>query len=261
MTPAIAGMRVALEAAALLGMLGVLAVARRLGLGAEWSRKLAHVGLGGAALAWPLLFDAAWPAAVVAALTVIVLVALRVVPMAARAAGGAVCGVSRRTTGDLWFPVAAASLFALTGGHALTYAVPVATLALADAAAALVGRRWGRHRFHVGAARKSVEGSLAFAGVAFVIALGGLSLAPDGALGVSRDATLALGAALAYAAATTVAEAVSTHGLDNVTVPFAGATAMTLLVADPAAATVLLSASAAAVAALAITPRTEARAR
>lgn len=218
--------RIALMSVALLAMLGALALARRAGLDPEWSRKGAHVSLGLVTLTWPIVFDSAWPAVVVAALTVIVLVSLRVVPVIKRAAGCAVCGVTRRTSGDVLFPVVAAVLFAVTGGDLLLYVVPIATLTFADAAAALVGRTAGRRRYRVRGEKKSVEGSLAFFALSFVIALVGLAL-------VSSVPSVPL-AAFGYATAMTVVEAVSTGGSDNLTVPLVGAALMTVFAPDEA---------------------------
>ena len=76
---------------------------------------------------------------------------------------------------------------------------------IGDALAAVIGRRWGRHRFPGG---KSVEGSLVF-------------------LGVTLGITLALGASLPAAAGValilTVLEAPSLPVDDNLFLPLAGA--------------------------------------
>ena len=232
MTTASACVRIALMSSALLLMLCTLAAARRAGLNAEWSRKLAHVGLGLVTLTWPLAFDATWPALVLAALTVIVLVSLRAVPAVKQVAGGAVCGVTRHTSGDLWFPVAAAALFAVTGGDLLLYVVPMATLTFGDAAAALVGRAPGRRRYRVGDTRKSVEGSLSFFAFALVIAL--VAVAAGSGVPV---ATLA---ALVYATVMTLVEAVSTGGSDNLTVPLVGSGLMAVLASGDATVVVAM---------------------
>lgn len=90
-----------------------------------------------------------------------------------------------------------------------------------DALGEPVGTRWGRHRYRVPTlfgvpASRSLEGSTAVLCGGFVAALAGLLLA-----GLEpRDA---LGAAALSALVGTVVEAVSSHGLDNLTVQAAAA--------------------------------------
>lgn len=82
-------------------------------------------------------------------------------------------------------------------------------MGLADPAASYVGRRWGRRSF-LGA---SVEGTVVFALVAFVIVL------------VRHDAATAV----AVAAATALAERLSWPLDDNATIPVVGAGVITLM--------------------------------
>ena len=97
------------------------------------------------------------------------------------------------------------------------YDKPVAIASLAfiivgDTLAALVGRRFGRHRFHAG---KSVEGSLACLSGCLVVA----ALVPDIAFPVA-----AIGAVIA-----TLIEAYPLGVDDNVSVPFISGLAMTII--------------------------------
>ena len=96
------------------------------------------------------------------------------------------------------------------------YTKPVAIAALTfiivgDTLAALVGRRFGRHRF----GRKSVEGSLACLAGTLLVAV----LVPD----------LALPVALFGAVVAAITEALSTRIDDNISVPIVSGLAMTLL--------------------------------
>ena len=96
------------------------------------------------------------------------------------------------------------------------YSKPIAIAALAfiivgDVLAALIGRKFGRHRF----GRKSVEGSLACLVGTLVVA----SLAPGIALSVG-----VFGAVVA-----TITEAASSRIDDNISVPIISGLAMTLL--------------------------------
>ena len=213
---------VAAIAAALLGMLALLgAVAPR--LHPEIPRKVAHVALGASALLHPWLFDEAWPVVVLGLLTLLVLAALRVVvPLRARL-GAVVHGVRRVGEGDLWFPVSATLLFVATAGDPLLHAIPMLTLTAADAAAALVGVRWGRRRFATADGWKSVEGSAAFFAVAFLAAAVPLLLV-DG-----RGAAHALLVAGGFALLLTPVELAAWRGLDNLLVPLGGLVVLRLL--------------------------------
>ncbi len=65
-------------------------------------------------------------------------------------------------------------MFVLSDGRTLLYVVPILVLTFADAAAALVGVAFGRLRYSTVGGSKSLEGSAAFLGVAFLCA--GMSL-------------------------------------------------------------------------------------
>jgi dolichol kinase len=95
------------------------------------------------------------------------------------------------------------------------YTKPIAVAALTfiivgDTLAALIGRRFGRHRF----GRKSVEGSLACLAGTLLVAI----FAPD----------LALPVALFGATVAAITEALSTRIDDNISVPIISGLAMTL---------------------------------
>lgn len=89
----------------------------------------------------------------------------------------------------------------------------VLVLALADPAAALVGRRFGRRRLY---RDKSVIGSAAFFTVAFVIAAVIIAMRFPG-----LSAAAWLGSAAVIAATGTVAELLGGHVQDNVSIPVA----------------------------------------
>lgn len=90
-----------------------------------------------------------------------------------------------------------------------------------DAVGEPVGTRWGKHRYAVPslmgvAAQRSLEGSAAVAVVSTAVAFGGLYTA-------GYPVPTALGAALACGLGSMAVEAVSNHGLDNLTIQVAGA--------------------------------------
>ena len=96
-----------------------------------------------------------------------------------------------------------------------------------DAVGEPVGTRWGRHRYRVPSlagvsATRSIEGSSA-------VLLCGAAAAIIVLLARGHAAPAALGVGLACGAAGALVEAVSTHGLDNLTVQLAGAATAFLL--------------------------------
>lgn len=208
---------IALVAAGLVAMLAALRVVRaRTGLHPELLRKMAHVGLGLAALSFPWLFTERWPVLLLGALALSTLLALRHVPRLRATVGGVVNGVSRTSGGDLYFPVAATGLFLLSGGDRILYSLPLLTLAFADAVAALIGVYYGKVRYDGADGPKSVEGSLAFFLVAFLAIHIPLLLYTE----TGRLESLLIG--LTFGALVMLLEAVAWRGLDNVFIPFGG---------------------------------------
>jgi dolichol kinase len=104
------------------------------------------------------------------------------------------------------------------------YIAAAGTMAMTwgDALAAIVGKRWGRHHYQIGRGRRSFEGSAAMFIASFVAILLTLLLTPGSALSpqsVPIGFNAALIASLIAALAATIAEGVSPHGTDNLSVP------------------------------------------
>ncbi len=195
----------------------------------EWSRKAVHVGMGLVCTAFPWLFTEFWQVAVTVAGATTLLLAIRLVPALQMRFGRVLGGVGRSSMGDVFFPVSVLLLFAQAGHEPVFYVVPMLLLALADAAAALVGTSWGRRSFTADEGFKTWEGSLAFLAVAFLSAVLPLLLArPE--LG-GRAALVALCIALV----TMLLEASAWRGLDNLFVPLAALVMLRLYVPMPEA--------------------------
>lgn len=203
----------------LLAMLVVLRFARsRVRLDAELSRKGMHLALGASAVAYPWLFRSALPAFVLAAATIGVLLTIRLSRRAHGVLGGVVDGVARASDGELYFPVAVATLFWLSRGDRVLFLVPVLTLTLADATAALIGVRYGQTPFVAAGKRqtKSLEGSSAFVLVAYFSAHIPLALFS------SAGKVECLLIAATFALLVMLLEAVAWRGLDNLFIPIGG---------------------------------------
>lgn len=202
-------------AAMLLAMLAVLAAVRGR-MNAEVSRKAAHVGLGLALVALPwLLHDVAQVAALVS-LAIVVMLAIRLVPALRQKYGCVVHGVRRSGHGDLYFPIAALLVFVAAQGDHVLYAVPMLTLTVADAVAALVGRRYGRNRYATTEGRKSLEGSFAFFAAAFLSSHVPLLVLTD----IGRMESILVG--VGFGTLVMLLEAISWRGLDNLLIPLGG---------------------------------------
>jgi phytol kinase len=182
----------------------------------ELIRKLLHVGMGLVTLSFPWVFDAAWPVLLLTVGSVAALLLLRLTPL-----GNVLSAVNRPSFGEAYFPVAVALLFAQflhndrdQPDHRLVlYLVPILLLTLADAAAALIGVAYGRHRFATSEGEKSAEGSTAFFTCAFFcVHVPVLLLTTNG-----RPETLLIAVLMAWLA--TIFEAVAWRGLDNLALP------------------------------------------
>ncbi|PJI93137.1 phytol kinase [Yoonia maricola] len=198
-------------------LLGLMAVVKRLAaardISAEVQRKLVHIGTGLYALSLPWLFTDDWPVYMLVGLTLIVMAILRLPAFAKGGIGETLHGVERQSYGDLLLALAVGTVFLLSDGQAILYILPIATLTLADAAAALTGSRYGRKFFTIEDGQKSIEGSTAFFMITLVIAMVCLLLLSD----VSRPNVILL--AVMVAAFGTLVEADSWRGFDNFFLP------------------------------------------
>lgn len=195
-----------------LGTAGVLCVAeiwsRKLAPKPENVRKLAHVGAA--------LFACLLPFVVHHHLTVlgIAITSLAGIFLARRA--GILTGldrVERPSFGVELFPVAVWITYLLAGEQSWQFCAALLVLGFSDSAAALVGERFGRHRYHLLGGDKTLEGTLAFLATAIPILW--ISVILTSGAGILA----ALGAATLAAAAAALAEALTPRGLDNLTIP------------------------------------------
>jgi dolichol kinase len=108
------------------------------------------------------------------------------------------------------------------------YIAAAGTMAMTwgDALAAIVGKRWGRHYYQIGRGRRSFEGSAAMFIASLIAMLLTLLYVPGSALSplsTPISFTAALLSSIAAAIVATLAEGVSPHGTDNISVPLLAA--------------------------------------
>jgi len=202
---------------------GVRWLSVRFGLPPEVRRKAVHVGMGASSLAFPWIFDSVLAVALLGALCLGLLTLIR--RREARQADNRTAvlyGVERASLGDVWFPLAVTIVFALARRHEgvegiLLFVIPILILTVADAAGALVGTRYGEHRFSCLSGWKSAEGCFSFFIAAFLSVHIPLLLFSE----VGRTETLLIAAILGFTV--TLFEGISVRGIDNLVVPVASA--------------------------------------
>jgi phytol kinase len=182
----------------------------------ELSRKLLHITMGLLLCPLPWIFDRFWPVAALCGVYVALLTARRFLVALDNHVAAVLDGVGRKSLGEFLFPIAVAVVFALAAGDRVAYLAPILILTLADAAAAIIGKRYGAFRFVTKGGCKSLEGSFAFAVVAF--AASHLTFLLLGTGGRLESVLLALVVALPL----TLVEAYATGGWDNLLTPLGG---------------------------------------
>lgn len=189
---------------------------------AEFTRKLVHISVGVLIFFAPTLFSYSLPAIVLA-------VTFIVVNYAAIRLGlfKSMHDTGRKSYGTVYYPLAFLLLVVF-----LWYSDPVVisasmlVLALADAAAAIVGENVKHpHRYNLSGDGKTVQGSTAMFVTTFAAVLASVAFLSKG----ERVELLELAAVAFVASATATAwEAISSKGLDNLTIPLS--VALTLFI-------------------------------
>ena len=201
----------ALVGAGFLLIFGLAEIWRSLGNpSAELSRKSVHFAGGLLVLAFPWIFANRW--------TVIGLVSVFAFLIWGTERVGllkSVHGVARKTEGGLFYPLAVALLFVLAYDNPAFYVVAALTLIVSDAAAAVLGTAYGTTKYSVEEDQRSLEGSMSFLVITFLVVHLPLLLMTEIDRGVS--AILAVLISLIV----TLLEGVSLRGSDNFIVPMA----------------------------------------
>lgn len=188
----------------------------------EYTRKLVHLGGGVVVYFLPHVFASHWPVLALAA------VFLAITALSQRYGKlSSVHGVERISVGAWVYPISVYALFVLARGDALRFQIPILILAFSDAFGAIVGKTYGLVKYKVMDQLRSLEGSIAFFVVAFLVTH--IPLLLSGQTG--RLEAVLIAAILALLA--TCFEAISLGGSDNVLIPFGAYFALNrLLVLD-----------------------------
>ncbi|MFT5779034.1 MAG: phytol kinase [Crocinitomicaceae bacterium] len=183
---------------------------RRFKVQAEVTRKIVHVVTGIITLLFPPLIGNHWLVLFLCGSFLLILLVsfpLKMLP--------SINAVDRKTRGSLIYPVIVycSFLIYLEFDNLTFYYIPILTLALCDPIAALVGKRfpWGRYKTF--GHTKTMSGSFGFffsAAILSILLLIQLEEIPP---------FMALLASLCIAFTTTIAEALTHKGYDNLTIP------------------------------------------
>ncbi|HZA39903.1 MAG TPA: hypothetical protein VFA00_04680 [Actinomycetota bacterium] len=191
------------------------AMARRWSLSAEVGRKLAHVWCGLLAAALP--FFLSFPA--------IALLSVAFVPFMVSSRQfqlfPVIHSAERSTYGEVYFPIGVL-LVALLVPHRNEYVFGVLVLAIADAAANIFGRRYGRRSYKILSGHKTYAGS-----ATFLFSTIGLGMLVMSALGEVTAITAF--AVTAAAAIVTIEEGLLGGGMDNVVLPVTAAAILEMM--------------------------------
>lgn len=178
----------------------------------EVIRKIVHIGTGNVILfAWWLKIPAVvgLSSSILFSLITLLSYWLPLLP--------GINSVGRKSFGTFFYAVSIGILIACFWQQAPQFAVlGVLIMTWGDGFAALIGRRWGRHPYHLGGIQKSWEGSLTMLAVSWLVS----SLLLLCTYGNLWQIWL-IAAVVAVAAA--LLEAYSNLGIDNLTVPLGSA--------------------------------------
>lgn len=134
--------------------------------------------------------------------------------------------------GTVYFAISVTLLFGLlwrpdeVDNNVVVAVAGLMSMTWGDACAALVGQRFGKHKYQIGQAVRSWEGSAAMFLVSIVAIFLVLVLVPGSLFSptsTSYNISLSVYATLASASLATLAEAVSPQGTDNLSVPLVAA--------------------------------------
>lgn len=176
----------------------------------ELSRKSVHFMGGLLVLAFPWIFESRW--------TVIGLVLVFAFLIWGTEKVGllkSIHGVARKTEGGLFYPLAVALLFIVAYDNPPFYLASALALIVSDAAAAILGTRYGTKTYSVEEDRRSLEGSISFFVITLLVVHLPLLLMTE----IDREVSVIL--AVLISLIVTLLEGVSLRGSDNLIVPMA----------------------------------------
>ena len=190
---------------------------------AELTRKLVHFGTGLLTLLFPLMLDNHWLVLFLCTSFALILVLSLKYNLLK-----SINAIDRKSYGSISYPLSVYlcylaydvyhTQFKHVGTGYIMFYLPILILAICDPIAALVGKRWQYGKYNIGSESKTIMGSSMFFISAFVLCCTLLLFMNHS--GKSPYGTIL--ASLIIAIITTLTEALSKKGLDNLFIPLAG---------------------------------------
>lgn len=179
-------------------------------INAEYTRKIVHAGTGLITFLFPVFLSSHWWVLILCISFALILIASLKYNLLK-----SINAVERVTWGSLCYPAAVYLCFLafeFNSRQPFLYYLPILILALCDPLAALAGRRWPFGKYSIFGNDKSLLGSAVFAVIAFGISIPFL-------LNYSPDNLTIIKYSIVIAFVSSIAEAFSTKGFDNLTIP------------------------------------------
>ena len=183
------------------------------GTNAEFTRKIVHIGSGNVVLiAWWLQIPS-WvliAASFIASIIALISYFLPILP--------SINSVGRKSLGTFFYALSIGILAQVfwSTGHPQYLVIGILVMAWGDGMAAIIGQKFGQHRYEILGVKKSWEGSLTMMGVSFLVTSLILSWVNLPILTVGIVSLMIAIVAMAL-------EAFSKLGIDNLTVPLGSA--------------------------------------
>lgn len=180
------------------------------GYGSDFTRKVIHIGVGMLSWALPFLFTSPWP-------FVFACVVFMVINLIDWRYGliGSMQSKHRGNLGTVYFPLAAAVVALIFWDQPPLMVAALMPLTWGDGLAPVIGAGYGRRFYRIHTSTRTIEGSIGFFVAGLIATWLALWLMP----GLPEITPVAaIFPALVIMATTTLIEAVSIWGLDNLTV-------------------------------------------
>lgn len=189
------------------------------------SRKFLHIMIGNLPFVVPFFTISLFPVVVAAPFVIVTLLAIPSSPVHKKLKGLAALTEEGHRFGLVFYAFSYTLLVVLFPFRPYIVSVGVLTMAYGDAAASIIGERYGKNRYHV-FAWKSIEGSIAMFVVSLLALFGSFAFF---SVFYSIVVFSRVGAILAASGVAAVVEFLSPLGFDNLTVPFSAVAVFLLL--------------------------------
>lgn len=175
----------------------------------EFCRKFVHLSSGIIISLFPWIFSSLWSPIFLGAVSCTAIYISHKLQLLK-----SIQNAERKSYSDFYYIIATFGLFAISKKFPVFYMISILTLSVADVLAALLGKTYQQISYNVEQHKKSLEGSLVFFIIAFLIIHLPLLLMTE------LDRPLCVLIAFQTAIVVTSLEAICLNGLDNLVVPF-----------------------------------------